>query len=104
MTIKFQSSKYELDLIEAIADRAIKLATSYGCGNQWDKLTAIMDIEACHCNGNPLALDLLLAAPDPDFAHDLFGIRRHIDRETGKLGDCFSPRLSQVYHANRRVM
>jgi hypothetical protein len=53
-----------------------------------------MDITAAHLNGCPLDLSKLLAAPMLDFAHDIFGIQRHIDRNTGKLLDCFLPRSS----------
>lgn len=37
-------------------------------------------------------MDALLAAPDYDFAHDIRGIRAHIDRKTGLLADGFVPR------------
>lgn len=53
-----------------------------------------MDITAAHANGCPLRLAELADAPDSDFTHDVFGIRRHLDRETGKLGGCFVPRYA----------
>ncbi len=53
-----------------------------------------MDITAAHRNGCPLKLDELLKAEDFDFAHDVFGIRRYINRKTGKLENCFLPRFS----------
>ena len=53
-----------------------------------------MDVTAVHANGNPLDLAGLLAAEPFDFAHDIGGIRRHIDRTTGTLGDCFLPRYT----------
>lgn len=52
-----------------------------------------MDITACHANGCPLDLERLLAADDFNFAHDIIGIRRFLDRDTGKLSDMFSPRF-----------
>lgn len=57
-----------------------------------DQSTAVMDIDACHSNGCSLQLDKLLNADDANFAHDVFGIRRFIDRTTGKLDGCFLPR------------
>lgn len=54
-----------------------------------------MDLEATNCNGCPLNFQKLLDFPDFDFNHDIAGIRRHIDRSTGRLGDCFSPRCSK---------
>lgn len=90
--IQWTATRTEMALIARIAARATKLAKGY------EYQTALMDLEACHCNGCPLALELLLEADDGNLMHDVFGIRRHIDRETGKLGDCFSPRYSAVYH------
>ena len=59
-----------------------------------DRLSLAMDLEACH---SQCALDFagLLAAKDCDFAHDIFGIVRHLDREDGALRDCFVPRYSK---------
>jgi hypothetical protein len=41
-----------------------------------------------------LDLQKLLEAPSFDFAHDICGIIRHMDRSTypGNLKDCFRPR------------
>lgn len=58
-----------------------------------------MDINACHSNGNPLDLKALLEADDFNFCHDVFGIRNHINRATGQLENCFSPRFSNYQHA-----
>lgn len=52
----------------------------------------IMDLTACHCNGTPLDLESLLDAEDYEFMHDMNGIRNYIDRDTGKLEQCFQPR------------
>jgi len=57
-------------------------------------MTFDMDLTACHVNDQALDLDRLLAFEDGDFAHDIAGINRHIDRETGKLGGCFVPRCA----------
>lgn len=56
--------------------------------------TIVMDLTATHANGIPLCLSDLLAAPMGDFAHDVLGIRRHINRNTGQLEDCFLPRYA----------
>jgi len=87
--IKFTASRAETDIIFAICERAEKLTNG-----TYSHMDVAMDIEAAHCNGNPLKLDKLLAADDFNFAHDVFGIRRHLNRETGALNDCFSPRFS----------
>lgn len=57
-------------------------------------LDTTMDLQACHIY-NPLDLHALLIAKDVDFFHDVCGIIRYIDRETGKLTHCFSPRCSK---------
>ena len=62
-----------------------------------DRLTLAMDLTACHLNGCPLDLDRLLGASEADFAHDIAGIVRHLDRETGQLGDCFVPRCARTW-------
>jgi hypothetical protein len=91
--INFKTSRPEAELIIAIAKRAVAMANSYDI--EYAMLEADMDISACHCNGNPLDLHKLLEADDFNFAHDVFGIRRHIDRTTGQLQDCFVPRCTQ---------
>lgn len=58
-------------------------------------LSAMMDIEACHCNGCPLDLTALLNAPrDTDVVHDVANIQRFMNRETGLLEGGFTPRYA----------
>ena len=63
-----------------------------------DQMTIEMDLTACHANGNPMDFQQLLdahqAAPC-DFWHDINGILRNINHETGKLENCFVPRFSR---------
>lgn len=90
MTISFRTSEEDFAKLNAIADRAVSLAAT--CGFQYDKSDALMDVTACHANGCRLDLDKLARADAFNFAHDVFGIRRHINRETGALENCFVPR------------
>lgn len=60
-----------------------------------DRLSLAMDIEAVHNCGYPLDLRALLDAGAEDFTHDITGIRRYLDRDTGKLRDCFVPRFAR---------
>ena len=87
------NAKQEFVIISAIADRAVKLFAGHGI--QYDKMMALMDIESAH-EDIPLNLGALLDASDETFAHDVGGIRRHMDRSTypGKLMDCFVPRMA----------
>lgn len=59
-----------------------------------DGLSLHMDVAATHSNC-PLKLKELLSANNFNFAHDVYGIQRHINRETGKLENCFLPRFAQ---------
>lgn len=91
--ISFAVTKAEAQTIRRIVDRAQKIA-----GSHIDRLSLSMDLTACHANGTPLRLDDLLAADDFNFAHDVFGISRHIDRDDssptgGQMLHCFVPRF-----------
>lgn len=91
--IKWTDDTGEMKLEAKIAGRFLKLAKKQKL--KYKKLDVIMDIDACHCNGNPLRLADLLAASDFDLIHDVGGITAHIDRRTGKLRNCFVPRYSK---------
>lgn len=93
----FKTSRFEHELINKIANRAVALALEHSV--DYNKMDATMDLTACHANGCELDLNKLLMAPEPDFAHDVFEIRRHIDRRTGKIGNCFLPRCALSEHA-----
>ena len=75
-----------------IYDRITKIAQR--AHPSLDYQTLHMDLTAVHLNGNPLDLDKLLNSAFIDFDHDVCGITNKIDRETGKLRDCFVPRCS----------
>jgi hypothetical protein len=92
MMARFNAHKFDIPIIEKIAHRAVKIAEEAGW--QYGERDAQMDVTACHCNGNPLLLKELLEADDFNFAHDVFGIRKNLDRNTGKLLNFFTPRYS----------
>jgi hypothetical protein len=52
-----------------------------------------MDISAAHIS-TPLDLDKLIAFDDFNFAHDIGGIRKHINRNNGQLTEYFLPRCA----------
>lgn len=60
-----------------------------------DVLTVMMDLTACHANGCPLDLERMQQASADELWHDIHGINRHLDRETGKLLNCFLPRYAK---------
>lgn len=91
-TVSFDVTRAEAAIIGRIADRAVKLADKLGA--IYARMDAVMDVTAAHANGCPLDLDRLLHADDFNFGHDVFGIRRHIDRQTGEVGGFFLPRFA----------
>lgn len=86
-------SKEEARAIAKAASRASALAA--GMGFDYPFLDADMDLTACHVNDCPLKLDDLLAADEGNFGHDVFGIRRHLNRQTGRLENGFTPRFAR---------
>lgn len=96
--ISFDVTKEDAALLRQAAKRAHDMDTENNGPRAQDIMTWSMDLTACHANGCPLDLPKLLGFPNFDFPHDAFGIRRHIDRSTGKLQDCFLPRAAaKVY-------
>lgn len=89
MMLKLTANPADRDLLMQIALRAKKAQPRV------DTLTLVMDLTAVHLNTCPLRLADLLAADDFNFSHDVFGIHRNIDRNTGELRDCWSPRFHQ---------
>lgn len=88
--INFTVSPADRDVIARVARRFIKLAglPSKEC------LGVQMDLVATHNHGCRLDLTKLQAADDFNLTHDVGGIRRHLDRETGELRNCFWPRCA----------
>ena len=90
MAVSFTTTHAESETIHKIALRAVSVYNR----DPW-ALTVEMDVTAAHANGCPLDLERLLAADDLDFAHDVWGIVDHIDRETGALKGGFHPRFAR---------
>jgi hypothetical protein len=94
--IKFAKfTKAERIAVELIIDRARRVYARAGV--QFDQQTLYMDLSAAHAD-IPLDLAKLSAFDDFNFSHHIGGIARHMDRETGKLGDCFVPRCAKPVH------
>ena len=86
-------------------DFAWKAAARYeamtpNLGRGYCRINLVMDLCAADgVNGNnPLDWDRLLSADDFNFMHDVAGICRHMNRETGELGGCFLPRFTAHQH------
>jgi hypothetical protein len=79
----------EYELTGKIVRRAVRMAKSLG--TRIDGLSLFMDIENV-CKEINLDLYKLFCADDANFGHDVFGIRANMNRKTGKLENCFTPR------------
>ena len=95
--VSFDVTRKEMALIRKIVDRAMIIVRKLK--GKYKRLDCEMDLTATHANGCPLDLEKLLAADDFNFSHDVFGIRQHINRETGKLERCFLPRCAKPKEA-----
>lgn len=94
MILNWAVNQNDQDAITSIGYRAEQLSKSLGQRGRalYRRQDAMMDITAVHNNSAPLQLQALLAASDGDFAHDVFGVRQHVDRDTGQLTGFFTPR------------
>ena len=90
MAISWRVSKADAWLINQIAHRTVAAAKERGV--DYDVRDIEMDLVAVHANAGGLRLADLAASSAADFAHDVFGIRRYLDRNTGKLMGHFCPR------------
>lgn len=88
--VRFTRKLNDCLTIRKIAARAVERAARHGI--VLDPLDIEMDVSATHANGCRLDLQKLLDFDVVNFAHDISGIRRHLDRDTGKLQDHFLPR------------
>ena len=95
--ISFKVRRDEMELISQIARRAVNIAIGYRIKHSAQDFQ--MDITAIHANGHPLRLRELLEADEFNFIHDVFGIRTHLNRKTGKLCNGFRPRFHARLHA-----
>lgn len=91
--INWNISKADHALVRQVARRAAKMAIDHG-QREVDLMSIEMDLMATHLNGCHLDLRELLEASESDFGHDIYGISRHLNRNTGKLGNFFVPRYA----------
>lgn len=88
--IKFKTTLVEDKLITKIAQRAYIGLDNLNLKQSF--LTTKMDLKACHANGCELNFEKLLNFDYFDFSHDILGIIKNINRETGEIENCFLPR------------
>ena len=96
--VSFDVTDEEQALIGQIVERAVQEGYCQGkrAPRHWySRLTMTMDLTATNANGCPMDFERLLAADGLNFIHDIGGIARHMDRDTGKLGGHFRPRFAK---------
>lgn len=89
MPVKFKATRDEMEKIAKIAAR-VRLHLEK---MEYTPREIAMDLDACHSNGCPLDFNAMLDATRFDLLHDVLGIRRHLNRSTGKLENFFCPRM-----------
>lgn len=89
--VSFQVSSEVKKAIEQVAERYQAFLKEMNL-KPVDMLGLHMDLTACHANGCPIDWARLNAADDFTIAHDVGGIQRHINRQTGQIENCFLPR------------
>ena len=91
-------SDKDFDLMDAITERALKVAKVVGYANLNVNYYEVFQSLACvHQEVCELDLKGLLEAKPYSFRHDVFGIMRHLRVEHDKprlLTDCFMPRFA----------
>ena len=97
-TARFKTTPTDFLLIIALAKAASKVGKEFNlAGFHYSVLEASMDLEATHASC-PLQLremvEQLNGPYKSDVVHDLLGIRRHLNRETGQLENHFIPRFA----------
>ena len=94
--VRFDSTVEELALIRRCVDRYKKLKEGIGqeIVGGWE-LDVTMTLDAVNSNGTPIDFQKLLTAYDFSFVHDMDGMEKHIDKNTGKLTGFFLPRSAR---------
>jgi hypothetical protein len=93
MRVSFNVPAEVMTAIELVAERYQTMLKRFGMPSV-DQMSLIMDLTATHANGCPIDWDRLNKADDFTLAHDVGGIQRHINRQSGQLEDCFLPRCA----------
>jgi len=81
-------------ILRKIAERARDLDAEVNGRKAGNIIDWVLDLTAAHAR-HPLRLQELLDADFSNFAHDVGGIRRHLDRASGELREHFTPRYAR---------
>lgn len=84
----------ETPTVQAVIYRALNLYESHGV--DLERINLSMDLTAAKHSMPELDFDSLLGFKDADFLHDVSGIIRNLNRETGMLENHFLPRCCRT--------
>jgi hypothetical protein len=94
MNFNFDLEPEDYQLLLAIV-RRLKSTKNFKLEDFWgDETDFKMDLTVTHNHAVKLDFGKLLDAPDSVFFHDIMGIRRGLNRETGKLDNLFLPKCT----------
>jgi len=94
--MKFTESEAEVRIIGSIAKKVYLALFMSDPRNTRDTISIMMDLDACHANGCPLDLQRMLEAGDDQVVTDVLGIVTNLDRDTGRLQNCYVPRFAMA--------
>lgn len=95
MNLNMDPTAKDAVIMGRIAAQAMDTYKRLGIETHFDEIDLHMDLCAVHLNGCPLRLQDLLDASDFDFAHDVLGIHKNLNRHTGQLENFFLPRFAE---------
>jgi hypothetical protein len=91
--INWKTNKEERKLLRKTVDRIIRLHKPKPLTED-DRINITMTLTACHLNGTPLDFEKMLVCDEFTLFHDLVGIEKHMNIDTGKIERCFLPRCA----------
>ncbi len=94
------AAQKRMDLILEVCERAESELPGF---HKRDRMSNMMDLESLDEGEICMDWEKLLRADTFNFAHDVYGIGKHMDRTSypGKLKDCFLPRCAMSEKAAR---
>jgi hypothetical protein len=87
--VSFAATQEEFATVCRIVNRCRAMGQEFGSAMDMQ-----MDLLATHANGCPMDFKRLEQADDFNLLHDISGIYRHLNRETGQLENFFRPRFA----------
>lgn len=91
--VSFSVSREDQRLITRCVARACDLGLIFN--EDESRISLNMDLCAAKAQGCNIDFQKLLGFDSFNFSHDISGIRRHMNRRTGKLMNCFLPRAAR---------